>query len=346
MLTIGNTDAFEQSYMAKFEKLATEHGVFVRYEKDRAARDIGLHLTRSRPGGGKQVMNAIVWFQMKGVMANTLSAEAFEKQGGVNLSMDVEHLRHWFLEKEPTHLVVYVEAVDQFLVLNLQAYIEAKWGRKILTLEQKTATVEVSKSSTLDKQAFALLLRQANCALWMKALDIDYDTAKLLDRHWRLILRFGSGNERGVEFSAEWIDWISKARDEIRFFERPVGSKGDWEKLYEHWEYMGFDPQADYPYLAFSAGEDNEEPELVMNEWGEWHYESDSRFYELANGETIFGPEALGEFYSFDFAVELNEYGQKLLGMVNQLAAMGLTEANEEGKTQFISVAPWHGRHV
>src|SRR5436190_121857 len=101
MLVIGKTDSFEQGYMAKFEQLASDHGVFVKYERDRAARDIGLHLTKELKSGQKQVTNSLVWFQMKGVMATTLTKEQFEKAKSVKLSLDVEHLRHWFLDKEP-----------------------------------------------------------------------------------------------------------------------------------------------------------------------------------------------------------------------------------------------------
>ncbi|RDJ97385.1 hypothetical protein [Cupriavidus lacunae] len=72
MLKIGKTDAFEQAYMAKFKAFAYRFGEFVAYERDRAARDIGHHLTKAVGGGGKQISNTLCWFQMKGIMATTL----------------------------------------------------------------------------------------------------------------------------------------------------------------------------------------------------------------------------------------------------------------------------------
>src|SRR6266496_2259456 len=116
---------------------------------------------------------------MKGVMASALSKQQFDAAKEVSLSMDVDHLRHWFLDKEPTHLVVYVEAAEQFLVMNLQEHVATAWGRKILTLNQKTATIKVPASSVLDEQAFAILLRYADIAQWMKALDADQPDAKM-----------------------------------------------------------------------------------------------------------------------------------------------------------------------
>ena len=59
MLEIGETDVFEQAYMAKFKNFAAKFGEFVTYERDRAARDIGLHLTKPRRGGKKQVSSTL-----------------------------------------------------------------------------------------------------------------------------------------------------------------------------------------------------------------------------------------------------------------------------------------------
>lgn len=351
MLIVGNTDAFEQDYMAKFEQLATSHGVFVKYERDRAARDIGLHLTKDLKSGQKQVTNSLVWFQMKGVMAKTLSKEQFEKAKGVKLSLDVEHLRHWFLDKEPTHLVVYVESADTFLVMNLQDYVSATWGRDILTLDQKTATVEVPASSLLDKQAFSILLRLADIAQWARALDAAPSDMRVLRRDFDLIHALGTAGDRNAEFGVLWRKWLSKMRHELRVAERPEEFDGDlddgWHVIHEHWEYGGIDPEGSYPYLDLFALDDYE-PETFTNRWGEEELVDDGETITLKNGDEVFGPNAANEYCEFVFGAKLNEYGDKLFAYLQQLVNLGLLElrdAGKEGRT-FIDVAPWNSRLV
>jgi hypothetical protein len=351
MLIVGNTDAFEQDYMTKFEQLATSHGVFVKYERDRAARDIGLHLTKNLKSGQKQVTNSLVWFQMKGVMAKTLTKEQFDKAKGVKLSLDVEHLRHWFLDKEPTHLVAYVESADTFLVMNLQDYVSETWGRDILTLNQKTATVEVPKSSLLDEQAFSILLRLADIAQWAKALDAAPADMRVLQRDVDLIHALGTAGDRNVEFGVLWRKWLSKMRHELRVAERPEGFAGDpddgWDVIHEHWQLGGIDPEGSYPYLDLFALDDYE-PETFTNRWGEEELVDDGETITLKNGDEVFGPNAANEYCEFVFGAELNEYGHKLFAYLQQLVKLGLLElrdAEKDGRT-FIDVAPWNSRLV
>ena len=352
MLVVGKTDAFEQAYMAKFGQLAEQYGIFVKYERDRAARDIGLHLTKNLKSGQKQVTNSLVWFQMKGVMATTLSKERFEAAGRVSLTMDVEHLRHWFLDKEPTHLVVYVESVDAFLVMNLQQYVTRTWGRAILKLDQKTATVTIPSNSALDEQAFAILIRHAEIAQWMKALNATYDEAELISAHYDVIYAFGTAEDREVQLGLLWRKWISKTRHELRIGERPVDFEGDsdegWDVRHEHWEFMGIDLGASYPYLDLFAPDDYEPPMTFTNRWGEVETDEVGETITLKNGDQIFAPDCSGEYCEFVLGARLNELGQKLFEYVKALLDMGLLElrsSEEEGHT-FISVAPWHHRHV
>lgn len=351
MLVVGKTDAFEQNYMAKFEQLASRHGVFVKYERDRAARDIGLHLTKDLKSGKKQVTNSLVWFQMKGVMATTLTKQAFEASKGVSLSMDIEHLRHWFLDKEPTHLIVYVESVDQFLVMNLQKYVAETWGHGILTLDQKSATVTVPASSVLDEQAFAILLRYADLAQWAKALNADQADVELISRDCNVIYAVGSAEKHEMECGVLWTKWLSKLRGELCVVERPVGFEGDiddgWDVIREHWQYGGIDPENSYPYLELFALEDYE-PETFTNAWGEEELIDDGETITLENGDKVFGPNAANEYCRFVFGARLNEYGIKLLSYVETLVRIGLLELRDPDSDghAFIDIAPWHSRLV
>jgi hypothetical protein len=146
-MRVGKADAFERRYVAKFRLLASDFGEFVLYERDRGARDIGLHLTRKSVSAGETVSTTLCWFQLKGLMSATLSEDDFEKADVIKLRLEISPLKYWFLQPMSTFLVVYVESVDTFLVLNIQEYVSKKWGKSILSPVQKTTTVEVPKDS-------------------------------------------------------------------------------------------------------------------------------------------------------------------------------------------------------
>lgn len=351
MLVIGKTDTFEQRYMAKFEKIASEHGVFVKYERDRAARDIGLHLTKKMESDNQRVSGALIWFQMKGIMATTLSKDQFQKDGEVRLPLSVEHLRHWFLEKEPTHLCVYVEAADVFLICNIQAYISSKWGRDILKLNQQTATVSIPASSELDDQAFSILLRHADIAQWSKALDVDHTIASQLHRDYNLIYSLGSAKERNVKHGIVWTKWLSKTRHQLAIVELSESSGNNFDddgiNIHEHWEFGGINIVESYPYLELFKVDDYE-PEVQINRWGEEEMLDDGELFVLPNGEEVFGPNAANEYCEFVIGATLNQLGQDFYKHVLALVQMGLLElrpADSESRT-FVSIAPWHQRQV
>jgi len=351
MLTIGKTDAFEHDYMTRFEKLAGRYGIFVKYERDRAARDIGLHLTKEMRSGSKLVTNSLVWFQMKGVMSTTLSKEVFDQNKEVRLSMEVPHLRHWYLDNEPTQLVVYVESANQFLVMNLQKYVRERWGRDIMTLNQATATVTVPDSSVLDEQAFSLLLRHAEIAQWTKALDANRADIELVSRDFELIYSAGVAARDGSELGMRWKRWISKARDELEISLRPADVEGkdgdDWKAIHMHWEFGGIDLEERYPYLEL-YGLEGSEPKTFTNRWGEAELPDDGETITFHNGDIVFSPNFANEFLEFVFGARLNGDGQRLFSYVQQLLEMGLLEVNnaEDGRGTFVSIAHWHNRLV
>ena len=107
MAVVGQNDAFERRYMEKFRAFASEFGEFVTYERDRGARDIGIHLTHKLRSGQERMSSALCWFQMKGIMAKRLSVDSFESGSHITLSLQVTHLRYWFLQPMPTYLAVY-----------------------------------------------------------------------------------------------------------------------------------------------------------------------------------------------------------------------------------------------
>ncbi len=101
-LNLAPQDQFEDKYTAKFRVIAADHGVIINYDRDRAAIDIGVHLSSQQTVGDMRI-----WFQFKGIHAETLDAETFQKASVVNIDLDVEHLRQWYRSPEPVYLVVY-----------------------------------------------------------------------------------------------------------------------------------------------------------------------------------------------------------------------------------------------
>lgn len=238
MLAVGKTDAFERRYMEKFRMFASQFGEFVQYEHDRGARDIGLHLTHKLKSGQERLSSALCWFQMKGIMASTLSARDFENQDNISISLDLKHLKYWYLQPMPTYLIVYIESADNFLILNIQKYISETWGKEILVLNQKTATVYVSKDSVLDKQAFNLILVKSDIEEWKKALESDESNILLCRRDYNFIWHLGTAQERQVKHHVIFRKWLTKCRGELYILEHPLSVKEDYQILQKHWQYI------------------------------------------------------------------------------------------------------------
>ncbi|HXK26937.1 MAG TPA: DUF4365 domain-containing protein [Candidatus Binatia bacterium] len=342
MAEVGKTDVFERLYMEKFRAFAAKFGEFVAYERDRGARDLGLHLTHKLSSGKERLSSALCWFQMKGIMAASFSKKAFEKGDEVKLSLDVGHLRYWFLQPIPTYLVVYIESVDTFLIQNIQDYVAKTWGKAILTLDQKTTTVSISKNSVLDEQAFNLLLTKSDIKEWVRALETDEESARLCRRDYDLIWHFGTAVDRKVKHRVDYWNWQSKTRDQFFIQEKPIEGEGDWETLREHWQLQSgaSDLEDTYPYLEFFALEDVDEE----NFWGEEEAE-DSPILTISNGDVVVGVNCANEYFEFVLGARLNELGQQLFESVSTLEKVGLIEITR-GISEWVSIAPWHHRAV
>lgn len=343
MLQIGITDAFERDYMQRFRALAGKFGEFVFYERDRGARDIGLHLTHKLASDKERISTAFCWFQMKGVMAETLTDKQFEKAKNVKLSLDVNHLRYWFLQPTPTYLVVYVQSVDKFLICNIQAYVASKWGRAILTLDQKTVTVEVDGSSELDDQAFGLILTKSDIDEWAKALDTDDESAKLCRRDYDLIWHLGTSDSRNVCHRVIFWHWQSKTRSQFYFQEQSASPESEWTNLRGHWQHMmGVeDLEHTYPYIEFFSLERDGEYFSWLDDGSDY----DVPDVELSNGDVVSGVNCLDEYFEYLLGAKLNTLGQDLFESVLVLQQVGLLEITQ-GKQDLLSVAPWHSRAV
>ncbi len=343
MIVIGKTDAFERMYMEKFRTFASKFGEFVNYEHDRGARDIGLHLTHKLGSGKERLSTALCWFQLKGIMKSTLSESDFKKNSAVKISLNVEHLRYWYLQPMPTYLVLYVESVDTFFILNIQKYVSEIWGKEVLSLPQKTATVEVPTKSILDDQAFRLMLKESDIEQWKKILGAEEDEVRVCLRDYELIWHLGTAADRNVEHRIMFMDWQSKTRSQFYIQERPVDASEDWHTLREHWQFLMnvFHLEGSYPYIEFFA--------LDLDDGDPWYVDDDeyreAPHVTLSNGNVVHGKDEAGEYFEYKMGLRLNEVGEEMFEWVADLSDIGLIEITP-GKSEMISVAPWHGREV
>ncbi|MWD26885.1 DUF4365 domain-containing protein [Aquicoccus sp. SCR17] len=323
--------------MAKFRALAAEFGEFAEYERDRAGRDIGLHFVSQKADGGEVVAPALVWFQMKGVRAKTFSEADFEESNKLSASLDVGHLRFWYIAPEPTYLALYIESVDKFFVLNIQKYISENYGDDILSLTQSTLTVHVNKDSILDDQAFYLIKQRRSVVAWQDRIQGGEEHGNVFFRDAVLIRRIATASDRGVVFKLIVRKYGSKMRSEAYFVEEDQEGQEEPEDVWAHWQFMMPDElDRVFPYLEFEPDEDLEYWEDDPDwEWPPW---------ELPNGKLVV-PDGVFEEVEYRMIVALNDIGKAWAQTLEVMQSAGFIELADEGSSM-VSVAPWHGRDV
>jgi len=336
-MIIGISDSFERKYTEKFRSFASHYGEFVHYERDRGARDIGLHFIKPLPSGKEEITASLCWFQLKGIMETTLSKEKYDQEDEIRIRLKVDHLKFWFRQPNPTYLVVYIGSKDLFLIINIQNYIEEKWGKNILLNEKKTVSINIPKTSILDDQAFSIIIRNGEIEEWKKALEGDTESIKLCNRDYSLIWRIGKAKERKTRHRLVYWDWQSKTRSQWYIQEM---SKGKWLNIRQHWEFMTniSNLRDSYPYLEFYLNENYED-------YWEEDDEDSVPSYILDDGTKIRGINCFDEYYEYKFSIRLNEYGRQLFEFVEILGKMKLIDI-DESTTDFLSTAPWNSRDV
>jgi hypothetical protein len=165
---VGSQDRFEQEYLSKLKAILAPYGQFVRYESDRAALDLGLHLYAD-PGEGEARMSKVrVWFQAKGIRSSTIDEHCLANADRLPIGgLQVEHIQSWFGHPEPVYLVVYLEALDRFIAEDVHDLVEREGGLPWLAqirADHETTTLHPSSSASLD-QALARMPRHRSLRL-------------------------------------------------------------------------------------------------------------------------------------------------------------------------------------
>lgn len=156
-------EIFEDEYTDLFVSRFRQRGVRVKYERDRAARDIGIHLTAP---GSLDLSDVRVWFQLKGLHSETFSADRLAQAASVPVSLDVDDIKKWYAAPEAVYIVVYLEASNEFIGQDLRDLVDqefADWkgtfASKMEGLSQRTVTLHVSTESVFDEAMIGSLLR-------------------------------------------------------------------------------------------------------------------------------------------------------------------------------------------
>jgi hypothetical protein len=333
-LKIGKNDVFERNYMNEFRCIASKFGEFVEYQRDRAGRDIGLHFVEQKLNGSEIVSPALVWFQMKGVQSSTFSKKDFEDTDDLSISLEVNHLRFWYIAPEPTYLALYIESVNCFFVLNIQKYITEKFGDEILTLNQKSQTVYINKHNVLDEQAFYLIKQKQSIVAWQNKIEEGKDFAHIFFRDAELINRLAIAERQNISIKFVLKKYGAKTRSEGYFFDSDKEIRG-------HLEYMMPDKlELTFPYLDFNPeeGKDYDEDLYCDEDDTEWPP------LILPNGKKVL-PEGVFEMVDYSMVVSLNSIGKAWAQTLEVMILTDFIELDPTGTTM-VSVAPWHGRGV
>lgn len=160
---IGKEDDFEDRYTAKFKTVLSGEGLFIQYDRDRAALDVGLHLT-DPVAEQRRVSQARIWFQLEGIHATTLSSDTYACERFGRLPISLEQLKLWFASPEPVYLALYVEAADHFLVEDVREIVYRQWGEQFLSpstfpFGQKEVTVKMRIDALLTVERIGQMLR-------------------------------------------------------------------------------------------------------------------------------------------------------------------------------------------
>jgi hypothetical protein len=246
------------------------------------------------------------------------------------------------------YLVVYLQAMDHFLVLNASAYVEERWGSDILKLQQETVTVNVPTSSVLDEQAFALMLSAGQTREWLKVIESDQRSVGLALRDYTVIWRLGQQKELGLSHRIRHWQWQTKLRGQL-WIEEEAASSADWVPLRQHWQlHLRFeDLHEAYPYLKFARLSDPvyEAYDLCDPDERDDCESNHGPIAYLRGLIPVVGQNHAGEVHEFTVGIGLNSLGRTLRSHIEVLIQMGLLEIPKQGG-HFLSVAPWHGRAV
>lgn len=338
-LKIGSESAFERKYYNKFRKLAAGFGELVNYSHDVAARDIGLNFVSPKSDGSEIVEPSLVWFQLKGRQSSTLSEADFDDSKDIRVRVRTRDLMHWHVSPERIYLVVYVEAKEEFFVVDIKDYVKENFGDEILQATEQTKTVRISKRSVLDAQSFRLIQYRCSVAAWRDKLVAGDEYADFFFRDAELVRRLSETADRNTHMILILIKRQLFLRNEAYFIEMPNSADGEPRIVHEHWQAVIPENLSEtFPYIDFHAVEEShlydppKEQELL---WPP---------LELPNGDLVH-PEFCHQHIKYRMKVSLNHIGRAWAQTLQMMEENGFIQVSDDLPSG-VTVAPWHERDV
>ncbi|QWZ07815.1 hypothetical protein KRR39_20885 [Nocardioides panacis] len=156
-------EEFEDGYVLELRRRLHGRSLWLEYDRDRGAIDLGIRLKRT---GTNEVGQTRVWFQLKGLHAATLNAAKFNDKGAY-ADVEIAHLREWYDAPEVVYIAVWVESISEFVALDVRELVENRWGVDVRWEEvgepgQKSIRVWVPPSCLVDETFLDDLDRHAS----------------------------------------------------------------------------------------------------------------------------------------------------------------------------------------
>ncbi len=159
-LKVGKANRSEGRYTAKFKAMAANYGIFIGYEEDLAAVDLGLHITLDTEEGA-DVTNTRVWVQLKGIQKSKLPSEQYDANKIVAHEFKTAHLQHWYESSEVVYLVVYIASKNLFLAGDIKDLV-SEGDIYRLPPTQKTLAVHFPKQTVINEEFWQKLPRHGS----------------------------------------------------------------------------------------------------------------------------------------------------------------------------------------
>jgi hypothetical protein len=156
-------EVFEDHYTDAFKSRFRGRGIGVAYDRDRAARDVGIHLTAP---GSLELSDVRVWFQLKGIHRERYDAATLRSMASVPIVLSADDVKKWYAAPEAVYIVVYLEALDEFIGEDIRDLVDRRFSdhkgsfaSKMTGLEQQKLALRVSTSAVVDEDRIAGMLR-------------------------------------------------------------------------------------------------------------------------------------------------------------------------------------------
>lgn len=155
-------EVFEDRYTGAFKQRFHGRGVVVRYDRDRAARDVGVHLAAP---GSLELSNVRVWFQLKGVHRETVDAATLQTMDTIPVDLSVNDVKKWYAAPEAVYIVVYLEALNEFVGEDIRDIVDRRFSdykgsfaSKMNALVQERITLGISTQAPVDSDRIGRML--------------------------------------------------------------------------------------------------------------------------------------------------------------------------------------------